>query len=249
MMPFRTLVADPPWPFGDKLPGPGRGAEKNYSVLSIDDICNFLDDHPVDPASPLSVRQSLAPDCRLFLWRVASMQRQALEVVSAWGFLEKTDLTWLKVSAGGWVNGKLVDFDFQPKDGDGGRDFSKTFGGAKVHFGMGRTLRASDEKVVVAELGAPTWLADEDREVEIAIVAARGKPEVTSRSVRSVFAAPYTKHSGKPEEFYELVESLSSGPYLELFARRQRPGWTCLGDELEVVAVPAHRVSHAGEDR
>jgi len=34
--PFRTIVADPPWPFGDKLPGPKRGAVKHYKGMSLD---------------------------------------------------------------------------------------------------------------------------------------------------------------------------------------------------------------------
>jgi N6-adenosine-specific RNA methylase IME4 len=32
-------------------------------------------------------------------------------------------------------------------------------------------------------------------------------------------------HSSKPEEFYKLVESFSPGPWLEMFARKKRPGW------------------------
>ena len=39
-------------------------------------------------------------------------------------------------------------------------------------------------------------------------------------------------HSTKPDVFYNLVESMLSGPYAELFARRKREGWTCYGDEL-----------------
>lgn len=38
-------------------------------------------------------------------------------------------------------------------------------------------------------------------------------------------------HSKKPEAFLDLVESVSPGPYLELFARRQRLGWDTYGDE------------------
>lgn len=41
----------------------------------------------------------------------------------------------------------------------------------------------------------------------------------------------YTQHSAKPEAFLDLVEQVSPGPYLELFARRQRLGWDSWGDE------------------
>jgi N6-adenosine-specific RNA methylase IME4 len=42
---------------------------------------------------------------------------------------------------------------------------------------------------------------------------------------------PNGAHSAKPEAFLDLVEQVSPGPYLELFARRQRLGWDTWGDE------------------
>lgn len=39
------------------------------------------------------------------------------------------------------------------------------------------------------------------------------------------------RHSAKPEAFLDLVEQVSRGPYLELFARRQRLGWDTWGNE------------------
>lgn len=38
-------------------------------------------------------------------------------------------------------------------------------------------------------------------------------------------------HSAKPDEFYDLVEQVSPGPRLEMFARRERPGWDVWGDQ------------------
>jgi N6-adenosine-specific RNA methylase IME4 len=40
------------------------------------------------------------------------------------------------------------------------------------------------------------------------------------------------RHSAKPEEFFDLVERVSPGAYLELFARRRRPGWDAWGNEV-----------------
>ncbi len=42
---------------------------------------------------------------------------------------------------------------------------------------------------------------------------------------------PAAKHSRKPDAFFDIVEHVSPGPYLELFARRQRLGWDTWGDE------------------
>lgn len=55
----------------------------------------------------------------------------------------------------------------------------------------------------------------------------KGNPVVS----RNWFEWPRGRHSAKPEAFYDLVESVSPGPYLELFARRQRLGWDTWGNE------------------
>ena len=48
-----------------------------------------------------------------------------------------------------------------------------------------------------------------------------------------VIIAPVPKrHSEKPDETYRRIEHLYPGPYLELFARKPREGWTTWGDEL-----------------
>lgn len=44
--------------------------------------------------------------------------------------------------------------------------------------------------------------------------------------------APRTRHSEKPEVFRELVEARSKGPYLEMFCRTPRPGWSSWGNEV-----------------
>lgn len=39
------------------------------------------------------------------------------------------------------------------------------------------------------------------------------------------------EHSHKPDEQYDIIEACSPGPYLEMFARGTRPGWTYWGDQ------------------
>jgi MT-A70 len=41
------------------------------------------------------------------------------------------------------------------------------------------------------------------------------------------------EHSRKPDELYDLIESCSPGPYLELFARGTRAGWTAWGNQAD----------------
>lgn len=52
------------------------------------------------------------------------------------------------------------------------------------------------------------------------------------------FDWPRSQHSAKPEAFLDMVEVASPGPYLELFARRNRLGWDTWGNEsLEMVSL------------
>lgn len=48
----------------------------------------------------------------------------------------------------------------------------------------------------------------------------------------TLFLWPRTGHSVKPEHFYDLVERASPGPYLELFSRRERLGWSYWGNQV-----------------
>lgn len=40
------------------------------------------------------------------------------------------------------------------------------------------------------------------------------------------------KHSRKPDEFQNMIETVSPGPYLEMFARQKRQGWFTWGNEV-----------------
>jgi N6-adenosine-specific RNA methylase IME4 len=75
---------------------------------------------------------------------------------------------------------------------------------------------------------------------EFLIVATRGKPGRKGTWKTSVVNSrkPRAEHSRKPEVFLDLAEAVSQGPYLELFARRNRLGWDTWGNEsLEHVGM------------
>lgn len=67
---------------------------------------------------------------------------------------------------------------------------------------------------------------------EACLLATRGKPERMERTVHQVVRAPVGEHSAKPDEVADRIERLLLGPYGELFARKTRPGWTSIGDQL-----------------
>ena len=65
------------------------------------------------------------------------------------------------------------------------------------------------------------------------------------RTQVNLFATRKQEHSRKPEVAYDVIESCSPGPYLELFARERRTGWQSWGDEVDTYAqtrplVPAY---------
>ena len=66
---------------------------------------------------------------------------------------------------------------------------------------------------------------------EVCLLATRGTPKRLNADVRQGIIAPNRGHSRKPDCVHERIERLVAGPYLELFARQSRPGWTTWGNE------------------
>ena len=62
---------------------------------------------------------------------------------------------------------------------------------------------------------------------------AHGSRTNQEREGSSWFEWPKQAHSKKPEAFQDVVERVCPGPYLELFARRARLGWSVWGNEVE----------------
>lgn len=58
------------------------------------------------------------------------------------------------------------------------------------------------------------------------------------RSQVNLIRSKKREHSRKPDEMIELIEKCSPGPYLELFARGQREGWTLWGNQANVLYEP-----------
>ncbi len=95
----------------------------------------------------------------------------------------------------------------------------------KFRLGLGNYLRNSTEHL---------------------LFATRGKAPVQYRAQPTWINAPVTDHSHKPEEQYALIERVSPGPYLELFARRQplsTSDWSVWGNQIaSSVVIPGYPV-------
>lgn len=96
----------------------------------------------------------------------------------------------------------------------------------KFRLGLGNYLRNATEHV---------------------LFATRGRAPVNFNSQPTWINAPVQDHSHKPEEQYALIERVSSGPYLELFARRRPPSrsdWSVWGNEIDSdIGIPGFPVS------
>ena len=69
---------------------------------------------------------------------------------------------------------------------------------------------------------------------EICLLAAKGKPQRVSKSVRQLIVSPIQRHSQKPDDARKrIVELMGDLPRVELFAREKAAGWAAWGNEIE----------------
>jgi N6-adenosine-specific RNA methylase IME4 len=85
----------------------------------------------------------------------------------------------------------------------------------KPSFGLGSYFRTTTEHV---------------------LFGVRGRLLTRVRNLGTHFAAPKTNHSEKPDSFYRIVERASYPPFLDVFARKRRAGWTVWGNGIAEAA-------------
>jgi N6-adenosine-specific RNA methylase IME4 len=76
---------------------------------------------------------------------------------------------------------------------------------------------------------------------EIILFGTRGKSARTlppGRSQVNYIATRKREHSRKPDEQYDIIESCSPGPYLELFSRGVRRDWAAWGNQADETYKP-----------
>jgi len=93
--PFRIIVADPPWSYESRKDDSAHRAANPYPDMTTDEICAL-------PVGNLAHTDSI-----LWLWTTNAFMRDAFRVLDAWGFEEKTILTWAKpkFGLGDWLRG------------------------------------------------------------------------------------------------------------------------------------------------
>jgi N6-adenosine-specific RNA methylase IME4 len=191
---YRTIVADPPWHYGEgwpcistseKLrPGYQRPVDADFSRRKPIPYPTMN----VEAIAALPVGDLAERDAHLYLWTTNRYLREAFGVVEAWGFRFSQVLIWPKKPMG---------------------------------IGVGGTFQTNAEFILFAR---------------------RGSLKAKTRLDTCWFPWPRlgNAHSGKPPAMQDMVEQVSPGPYVELFARRDRLGWDTWGDEsLQTAEMPA----------
>jgi N6-adenosine-specific RNA methylase IME4 len=75
---------------------------------------------------------------------------------------------------------------------------------------------------------------------EFLLLGVCGNAPFLDHSKRSWFRTERLEHSEKPDTVREMIESVSPGPYLELFGRKRAEGWTVWGMKLN----DEHQLNH-----
>lgn len=180
-MKFRVICADPPYSFKDKLSmsDVSRGAESNYSILSISDL------------KKLPIKDISENDAILALWCPSSLLKEGLDIMNIWGFEFKQTHIWVKTK----------------------QEIKNTDLNSCLSFGMGRLFRQTHEVVLLGTKG-------------------KIYNHLKNKSQRSVHFFPATKHSSKPENLQNMLDKMfPEGNRIELFARRKKLNWLCLGND------------------
>lgn len=210
MVKFDVLVVDPPYSFSDKLKMSDvkRSADSQYNgTLSINDI------------KELPVSKITQDDAVLFLWVPSSLLQEGLDIMKTWGFKQTQTHVWTKTKK-------------DPLE--------------SLRKKLKQAVRIKDKKDLLTEIDSLIDSFDLSEIVscfmgrlfrqthEVALVGVKGKiyNKLQDKSQRSVHFGFNGKHSAKPEHAQDFLDKMfPSGNKIEIFARRQKTNWTCLGNE------------------
>ncbi len=157
----------------------------------------------VDPPWPYGDQDDYDREYRRI---VTPYPEMSLEDIGALEFPAADDcIVWL------WTTHKFLHDAFHILDG-WGFEPKMTLTWDKERMGMGRWLRSQSE---------------------FCLMAVRGGPRVDLTDQTTILRVPRRQHYRKPDEFYEMVESLCIGRRLDFFSRERRKGWEQMGNDPE----------------
>jgi N6-adenosine-specific RNA methylase IME4 len=156
---FRAILVDPPWPFATwSHKGQGRNGEAHYSTMTHGEL------------KALPVGSLAAPHCVLFIWIVQTQIPQAIRLIEAWGFKQKS-IAFL------WVKGSGL--PLFPDD-------------IANQMGMGKWTRAEFEQCWLATRGNPVRIDASVRQVLFERRREHSrKPDSVHERIERLVSGPY----------------------------------------------------------
>jgi N6-adenosine-specific RNA methylase IME4 len=206
MSKFHVICIDPPWGFSDPLTMSevARGASSQYPVLNFDEL------------KKLKVSDLANQDALIAIWTPSSLLQEGLDLLKSFNFRQTQMIVWNKTVKDPFKNikNKLKSNDYNKSFID--ESFNNINYNDILGFGMGRLWRNCHE---------------------VALIGVRGKiyQHLKNKSQRTVHFHPNEKHSKKPEYLQDQLDLMFPDDdikKLEIFARRVKPGWTCIGNEV-----------------
>jgi len=146
--------------------------------------------------------------CILCMWCPSSLLKEGIEVMEAYGFKLKSSFVWVKSKKEQSVRNILK---------DGAISLFKSFllGDNVLGMGLGHTFRQCHEICLIGINNTKIYKS------------------LKNKSQRSVCLAENQGHSIKPETLQDRLDIMFPDTLkCELFARRHRPGWRCVGNEI-----------------
>lgn len=235
-MKFKCIVMDPPYSFKDKLEMSDvrRSAESNYNVLSMQELESLKLQDIADTGAILS------------LWVPSSLLQDGLNIMKAYGFAQKQTYIWVKSKIDPFEDlvssfNSFYKYEVKDKIKNISIDFKDIFKNSNhlkqltvksfellnsmMGFGMGRLFRQCHELALIGTNNNKIY------------------KDLLNKSQRSVSLAPNIKHSAKPNNLQDSLDLMFNVQKLEIFARRQRKGWVCIGNEAPMTFGEDVRVS------
>jgi N6-adenosine-specific RNA methylase IME4 len=214
---FNVVISDPPWKFSDGLSmsDVARGADSNYKTMLLEDIKNLDMKSIVDPNG-----------CILAMWVPSSFLQDGMDVMKAYGFEQKQTYIWVKTKKeplkelSDLLKKSLLKIKKVSSVKEIKEEVSKIFTNFDpdkiLQFFMGRLFRQTHEICLIGINNKNIYKL------------------LKNKSQRSVCFGQNMKHSQKPDDLHNSLELMFGDlPKIELFARRMKNGWTCLGNEID----------------
>lgn len=161
-MKYKVILADPPWKYDDKRTATSMGhAESAYSTMTQDDLLKLRVDLLADD------------DCMLCLWATMPKLREALDVISGWGFRYITcGFVWVKLNP----------------NANGDEGAPTIFTRNDIYSGLGHWCNGNAELVLFGRKGSPSREAQDIKQI---VLMPRGKhsakPSVVHNRIERLF--------------------------------------------------------------